>query len=266
MSAKKFAVLGHPIKHSLSPKIFECFKSATSVEAFTYEILDISQEEFNFSQFENYDGLNVTSPYKAQVLEYVDKISYEAQVLGAANVLKKNSENKFDAYNTDVYGFKNSFARSFNFGASRNQKILVLGSGGAAKSVFMALTQLGFENLCFKARSPTAFANFKIPVMEFDSSQIKPDIVINATTIGMGAAPAYKDFFKIDYSNVSLAYDLIYSPKETPFMKFAQDQGVSNTKNGEEMLILQAYETFRIWFPEVQFSVEDALQAVKGLI
>src|SRR5690606_15266749 len=89
MRTLKFAVLGHPIRHSLSPTLFSKFKSIFSLKEFSYEILNVEPQNLNFDLLSEYDGLNVTSPYKSQVLEFAKVKSQEVEILSAANVLKK---------------------------------------------------------------------------------------------------------------------------------------------------------------------------------
>lgn len=262
MRTLKFAVLGHPIRHSLSPTLFSKFKSIFSLKEFSYEILNVEPQNLNFDLLSEYDGLNVTSPYKSQVLEFAKVKSQEVEILSAANVLKKTRDEKFEAFNTDVYGFQESLKALLPF--DPQDKVLILGAGGAARAVCLALHQLGYKNLFFKARNQKAFDGFTISIQNDEQTQVTPDIVVNATTIGMnGENTGYQDFFNIDFSKAKLAYDLIYSPKETVFMKLSQEKGVSKVVTGEDMLILQAYKTLNIWFGDYEMSTDEILKRVK---
>jgi shikimate dehydrogenase len=241
---KKFAVLGYPVKHSLSPKIFNILKEHFALD-FSYELLEIKPENFlsSLETLKGFDGLNVTSPYKEKILEFCKSKSIEVETLRAANVLRKTPTDKFEAFNTDVYGFK----ESLKLCDVKNMKALVLGSSGAAKAAILGLNQLGVTDISVKARNYSSLKDLHIPFQEYVDQ--KPELVIQATTLGMGSVSDEDlNFFKIDYSKTQIAYDLIYSPKETSFMQVSKTAGVPFVMNGESMLIHQALKTFDLWF------------------
>lgn len=246
---KKFAVVGYPVSHSKSPAIFgflkDHFEFTGTENDFIYERLEISPEKFESSSelLLKYDGLNVTSPLKEEVLKLSIKKSPEVELLKASNVLKKY-KNKFEAHNTDVCGFKESL-EGHNVG---EMSALVLGSSGGARAAILGLHQMGVKDIFVKARDYTGYKNFDISVQPYKNQ--KAQIVVQATTIGMNGLknPNDKEFFDIDFSNTMIAYDLIYSPRETVFMKIAQENKVPVVMNGESMLALQALKSFEIWF------------------
>lgn len=246
---RKFAVVGYPVSHSKSPDIFNFLKDHFHFEGtendFTYEKLEISPENFEKSKdlLLKYDGLNVTSPLKEEVLELSLKKSPEVELLKAGNVVKKY-KNKFEAHNTDVYGFKESL-EGHNVG---DMSALVLGSSGGARAAILGLHQMGVKDIFVKARDYSGYKNFDIAVQKYNGQ--KAQIVVQATTIGMNGLKSPKDleFFNIDFSHTKIAYDLIYSPKQTEFMKIAEKNNVPVVMNGESMLVLQAFKTFEIWF------------------
>src|SRR5690606_20628134 len=218
---KKFGVLGYPAKHSKSPVIFTYLKNKFGLD-FNYHPLEISPDEFSQSldMLMSFDGLNVTSPYKKMILEYCEAHSPEVQQLRAANVLVK-SKMEFYAHNTDTYGFVESL-NEFNL---KGSSALVFGSSGGARATVLGLSQMGIEDITIKARRYDDLADLSFK--EFDINECRPNIVVNATTIGLQQDALNSDhleFFNVDYSNTELAYDLIYSPKETPFMKFAKEK------------------------------------------
>jgi shikimate dehydrogenase len=237
----KFAVLGHPVKHSLSPKIFSILKKEFSLN-FDYQILDILPEQLAQQKdlLLQYDGFNITAPYKEKILEFANELSGDAEQLKACNVFHRQG-NGFKAFNTDVFGFQKSFE---DFQLSLNSNILVLGNGGAARAVGLGLAQMGFQNVKFRTRSSWEPINFL------------PQAVIQASSLGMNGNWSEKDLTFFNFSDAALqrleiAYDLIYHPKETIFLEKIKNRvDAVKTKNGLDMLIYQALKTFEIWFDE----------------
>ncbi len=276
----KFAVLGYPIKHSKSPKIFnflkDYFEFTNSSSDFSYDFLEIAPEDFLKSTeiLKQYDGLNVTSPYKEKVLELsmlkFSKVSPEVEILKAANVLKK-SKDKFEAHNTDVYAFKESLENHH----VTEMSALVLGSSGGAKAAILGLYQMGIKDIFVKARDYSGFKKFDIPIQAYRDQ--KPNIVVQATTLGLANTSSNTssntsqgekdlDFFNIDYSNTKISYDLIYSPKKTPFMEISLKNKVPHVMNGESMLALQALKTFEIWFGHQGSKTSNVLEKLKEIL
>lgn len=257
---KKFAVLGYPAKQSKSPKIFSFLKEKFDLN-FDYETLEIKPDDFksSLSALQSYDGLNITSPYKNKILEITHKESPEVELLKAANVIKK-VDGRFEAFNTDVYGFKESL-KPFDL---MEESVLVMGSSGAARAAILGLYQMGLKDIYVKARNYKDLKTFDVPFQIYTNQ--KPQVVIQATTIGLNGNPDGEEFFNIDYSNVKLAYDLIYSPKETVFMKYAQKNNVEHILNGEDMLVLQALNTFDIWFGLTGEKRSNILESLKEIL
>ena len=264
---KKFAVVGYPVSHSKSPDIFNFFKEhfefAGTENDFTYDRLEISPQGFAKSKdlLLQYDGLNVTSPLKEEVLELSLKKSPEVELLKAGNVLKKY-KNKFEAHNTDVYGFKESLEGH----KVEEMSALVLGSSGGARAAILGLHQMGVKDIFVKARDYSGYKNFDISVQEYSGQ--KTQIVVQATTIGMNGLknPKDLDFFNIDFSDTQIAYDLIYSPKQTEFMKIAEKHNVPLVMNGESMLALQAMKSFEIWFGHQVVKSSAVLEKLKEIL
>lgn len=222
-----------------------------------FESEDIDAEYVNFeipevgdimkvvAENPNLAGLNVTIPYKEQVIPYMDEMDSEAALIGAVNVIKlirgKNGEIKLKGYNSDAMGFQNSIAPLL--GVKRN-RALILGTGGASKAIHRALINLGVEPT-FVSRTPgegkITYADLTPEVMEDNK------VIINCTPLGM-----YPDVDRcpdIPYDLLTqehLCYDLIYNPDMTTFMKKSRAAG-AEVKNGLEMLLLQAFESWNIW-------------------
>ncbi len=190
------------------------------------------------------------------------KVSPEVEILKAANVLKK-SKDKFEAHNTDVYAFKESLENHH----VTEMSALVLGSSGGAKAAILGLYQMGVKDIFVKARDYSGFKKFDIPVQDYRDQ--KPNIVVQATTLGLvNTSQGEKDldFFNIDYSNTKISYDLIYSPKKTPFMEISLKNKVPHVMNGESMLALQALKTFEIWFGHQGSKTSNVLEKLKEIL
>lgn len=264
---KKFAVVGYPVSHSKSPDIFnflkEHFEFSGTENDFTYDRVELSPQDFVKSKelLMQYDGFNVTSPLKEEVLELALKKSPEVELLRAGNVLKKY-KNKFEAHNTDVYGFKESLEGH----KVEEMSALVLGSSGGARAAILGLHQMGVKDIFVKARDYSGYKSFDIPIQEYAGQKI--EIVVQATTIGMNGLKNAKDldFFNIDFANTKIAYDLIYSPKHTEFMKIAEKNNVPTVMNGEAMLALQALKSFEIWFGHQVAKSSNVLEKLKEIL
>ena len=186
-------------------------------------------------------GFNVTIPYKEKIIQYLDAIDDEAQKIGAVNVVKITNDRKLIGYNTDFYGFSKSLESLLT---KNHQKALILGTGGASKAIFYALEQL---KIPYTIVSRTKNAT-NITYTEIDKKIIlEHQIIINATPLG--TFPNVNNCPDIPYNylnNNHLCYDLIYNPSESLFLKLAKEKGAL-TKNGLEMLQLQAEKSWEIW-------------------
>lgn len=240
----RFGLLGRNISYSFSKGHFtEKFKDSI-FEGYTYENFDIDDINYFTELIKNNPdlrGLNVTIPYKEAILPFLDKLSKKASVIGAVNTIKFTKSGKLKGYNTDYYGFKKSLEPLLQ---PHHTKALILGTGGAAKGVAFALDELGIlytfvsrenkeKTIRYDLLNETVFENHTI--------------IINTTPLG--TSPNTDNFPTIPYeffTEKHIAYDLIYNPAETVFLKKAKKHG-AQTKNGLEMLILQAEKAWRIW-------------------
>jgi len=238
-----YGLIGKNIGHSFSKKYFTDRFAQTGANDCIYENFDLAQiDDFNtiLTQHPNLRGLNVTIPYKETIIPYLDELSNKAQKIGAVNVIRlKNG--KLKGYNSDTYGFKKSLKPLLE---SHHKKALILGTGGAAKAVAFALQELDIPYAFASRKSGSnTIAYQHINATTFDNFQI----FINCTPLG--TAPNIKDCPDIPYEYFSekhLAYDLIYNPEETLFLKKAKKKG-AKTKNGWQMLVFQAEKAWRIW-------------------
>ena len=244
MHRKRFGLLGRNISYSFSKGYFTEKFSTENLTECSYENFDI-QDINDFPEIikanRDLKGLNVTIPYKETVMPFLDELSERATKIGAVNVIKITKEGKLKGYNSDYYGFKKALEPLL---LPHHKKALILGTGGASKGVAYALEELGIEHI-FVSRKPAENA--------IDYSQItaavfsENHIIINSTPLG--TSPKTDEFPDIPYhffTNSHIAFDLIYNPAETQFLKKAKAEGAI-VKNGMEMLVFQAEKAWEIW-------------------
>jgi shikimate dehydrogenase len=239
----QFGLIGYPLSHSFSKKYFtEKFHKEGSSDF--YELFPIrSIEEFPELLMSNpLNGLNVTIPYKEQVIRYLDELSPEALKAGAVNTIKiVNGKTK--GYNTDIYGFRNSLKP---FLEPQHQKALILGTGGASKAVAYAFDELGIDYYFVSRTKKQGLKCFAYD--ELNEYILKSFLlIVNCTPLGM--YPAVETEPSIPYQYLTerhFLYDLVYNPTETVFLKKGKEKG-SRVMNGMDMLVLQAERAWQIW-------------------
>ena len=243
-----YGLIGYPLSHSLSMSYFNRKFSSENIPAtyLNFEIEDIGELMEIFAQYPSLAGLNVTAPYKEQVIPYLTSLDESAQRVGAVNVIKvvrgkADNDFKLIGYNTDINAFRDSIKPLLT---DKHKSAMVLGTGGAAKAVNVALEQLGVK-VQFVSRKKSAQT---VTYEEITKAMVtKNKIIINATPLGKYPDEDKTPPFPFKFLNSThLCYDLIYNPEETLFMKEAAARGAS-TKNGLEMLLLQAFESYKIW-------------------
>ncbi len=239
---RTFGLIGFPLSHSFSVRYFEEKFSKENIRDAQYLNFPIeSIEDFPaLVDGQNLSGLNVTIPYKQQVIEYLDELDSIAEEIGAVNLIKfENGKRK--GYNTDVHGFRESLK---NLIGKHKPKALIIGTGGSSKAVSYALKELGIEFNFVSRRKTSEVFTFSDLNQEIISEHL---LIVNTTPLGM--FPNESDCAPIPYPFISPAhflFDLVYNPAETLFLKNGKAQGAS-VKNGYEMLVLQAEENWRIW-------------------
>lgn len=244
MPFTKFGLIGKNISYSFSKKYFTEKFALGNLEGYVYENFDVqSIEEFPKLITENPDlkGLNVTIPYKEEIIPYLSKLSKKATQIGAVNVIRFTKNGKLKGYNSDYYGFKKSLQTLLQ---PHHKKALILGTGGAAKAVAFALNELGILYTFVSREEKEGMIDYnRINATTFDNYHI----IINCTPLG--TSPNTKEFPPIPYNFFTekhIAFDLIYNPEETQFLKKAKKKGAI-TKNGYEMLVFQAEKAWKIW-------------------
>ncbi len=245
---QKYGLIGYPLKHSFSIGYFNEKFEAEKIDAqyVNFEIPNIN--EFMEVIEENPDlcGLNVTIPYKEQVIPFLDELDMDTAKIGAVNVIKiirqPKGKVKLVGYNSDIIGFTQSIEPLLK---PHHTKALVLGTGGASKAVYRGLVNLGIE--------PTFVSRTKKEETVLTYEELTPEVmdqnkvIVNCTPVGM--YPKVDVCPNIPYELVTpyhLLYDVLYNPNETLFMKKGEEQGAT-VKNGLEMLLLQAFNAWEIW-------------------
>ena len=247
---KTFGLIGFPLTHSFSQRYFSQKFTDENISAryLNFPISTIDDFIELFTHHPYLAGLNVTIPYKQQVIPYLDELDSAAKEIGAVNVIKIFWDRKTPrliGYNSDMVGFKNSLTPLLT---QEHKKAIILGTGGASKAVAEALKQLGIDFI-YVSRTPK-----KSEILTYD--QITANVlsectlIINTTPLGM--FPNSETCPDIPYDSLSpkhILYDLVYNPEETLFLNRAKAHG-AQVKNGLEMLHLQAEEAWHIWNEE----------------
>lgn len=242
---KRFAVIGDPIAHTLSPSIHN-YNFKLNAENYHYEALHVSPDALlnirDIAKEHALDGFNVTLPHKTAIIEYLDEISSAARDVGAVNTVSIVN-GSFIGYNTDVSGYQYALRETFKLPPQLN--VLILGGGGAAKAVHHVHHYLG-HNVTVAVRNPEKlndFSSLPFKAMYLNEVDMKHyDIVINATPIGL----AGEDVFKIlglstDLKDETIGIDLIYNG-QTLFLNY-----FTNKMDGLGMLVHQAMDAYTIW-------------------
>ena len=253
---KKFAVIGSPIDHSLSPKIHSIFAKELGIEI-TYEAIKVEPIHFDTSVNrlfdEGYAGLNVTLPLKELAFNYADELTEDSNLSGSVNTLWKE-DGTIHGDSTDGRGLVRDLQeKKINL---KNKEIVILGAGGAAKAIIPSLLRedpkrisIGNRTLAKAEELIESFSSSsknKINLFEMSENlNFKPDIIVNATSAGIKNENIElpRDLLSKDI----YVYDLSYSLEDTPFIKLVKSRGIEKYHDGIGMLIHQAALSFKIW-------------------
>lgn len=244
---KLFGLIGFPLTHSFSKKYFTEKFNREGIVGNAYELYpleNISMLDGLLTADPQIAGLNVTIPYKVAVLDHVDELDAAAAHIGAVNTLQisfNQGKRVVKGYNTDAYGFEASLTPLLE---AHHDRALILGDGGAAKAVKYVLQKL---NITYTAvvRKPQ---EGRLTYGDLNESLLEASTIIINTT-PLGTHPNISECPDIPYAFLTekhLAYDLVYNPEETEFLKRAKAKG-AKTKNGLDMLHLQAERAWDIW-------------------
>lgn len=255
------AVVANPIKHSISPFIHNSAFEATNTNgvylAWEVDEAELAETVANIRRYQMY-GINLSMPYKEQVIPYLDQLSEVACLIGAVNTVV-NREGTLIGYNTDGKGFFKSLP-SFKISKKR---LVLLGAGGAAKAILAQAILDGVSQISVFVRSSSMektrpylekiqnATGFRVDLFALEDVQnlqdsiTQADLLVNATSVGMdGSSQPIPT--SIVLPEKLLVADVIYQPFETPFLKWAKEQG-NQSINGLGMLLYQAAEAFELW-------------------
>ena len=255
------AVVANPIKHSISPFIHNSAFEATNTNgvylAWEVDAAELAETVANIRRYQMY-GINLSMPYKEQVIPYLDQLSEEACLIGGVNTVV-NREGTLIGYNTDGKGFFKSLP---SFKISR-KRVVLLGAGGAAKAILAQAILDGVSQISVFVRSSSMektrpylekiqnATGFRVDlfaledIQELQDSITQADLLVNATSVGMDGSSQPIPTSIVLPEKLMVA-DVIYQPFETPFLKWAKEQG-NQSINGLGMLLYQAAEAFELW-------------------
>lgn len=244
---RKFGLIGYPLSHSFSKKYFTDKFEKEGLNDAKYELYPIASiEELPSLLKDNPQlvGLNVTIPYKQQVMAFLDEIDEKAKAIGAVNAIRIEN-GKLKGYNTDYHGFKDSLLK-FHGGRNLPTKALVLGTGGASKAVVAVLKDQDIEfQLVSRSSSNTNLSYDDLNTQYSILNTAK--LIVNTTPLG--TYPDTEKLPDLPYEQLThehALYDLVYNPLKTAFMQ----KGIESNcwvKNGLEMLHGQAEKAWEIW-------------------
>ncbi len=246
---KRYLVIGNPIKHSLSPELHNYWikknniigiydKKELKINDIQKVILKLRNKELN--------GINITVPFKKEIIPFLDLLSEEAKNTQSVNTINIE-DNKLVGHNTDIKGFELSIKETrFDI---KNKDIFIIGAGGVVSSIICALKKFHVSKIYVCNRTKEKAENLKslfkdIKIIDWGEVP-KFDVVINATSLGLQE----NDNIELDFSKIKgnkLFYDIIYNPKETNFLKFGKNLG-NKIQNGQLMFIYQAQAAFELW-------------------
>tara|TARA_R110002049_G_scaffold285775_5_gene467321 strand:+ start:2066 stop:2830 length:765 start_codon:yes stop_codon:yes gene_type:complete len=241
----KLGLLGKNIAYSFSKAYFKKKFEDENIKDTTYENFDIESINLFPSIIKNtkyLKGLNVTIPYKEEVVPFLDKVNKKAKAIGAVNTIKVTKKGELVGYNTDYYGFKKSLEPLLK---PHHKKALILGTGGASKAIAYSLKKLGisYHYVSRKQSKNVSYTYESLSERIVEAHQI----IINCTPLG--TFPNVDDCPNIPYSGITnhhILFDLIYNPEETKFLQLGKQQNAV-TANGLNMLKLQAEKSWSIW-------------------
>ena len=262
---KKFLVIGNPIEHSLSPELHNFWIKKNNIKAIYEKKLIKSEnlpEIIEMIKNNNLNGINVTVPFKSEIINFLDELSEEAKLTKSVNTIY-TLENKVIGHNTDIGGFELAI-RHCKFDINK-KRIIILGAGGVVSSVIVALKKMGVEKIYLTNRTYKNAEKIKNSYPDIDLIEwgkiIEVDMIINATSVGL------KNNENIDldikkFGTNKFFYDVIYNPKMTNFLKRAKENN-NRIENGKMMFIYQAHQAFAVWhkiFPEISEEVTNLIE------
>lgn len=244
-------VLGERLSHSLSPDINQYLMKEEQIQG-SYHVLEMEKQDVpkvpELMRMLNIRGLNVTIPYKEDMMKYVDEISNPAREIGALNTICLK-DGKTYGYNTDYIGILRMFRQ--NGVELQDKEVQILGNGGAARAVIVAFHDAGAKKITVAGRRKGALQELQtdFPYIQTVSYEEigRGDIIVNTTPVGMYPKTGVSVVGKEVIQKFHVAADIVYNPLETEFLKIAKEEGLQIV-TGLRMLIDQAIGSHEIWF------------------
>ncbi len=262
-TTRLMGVIGNPIEHSISPQLHNTINTLLNVDAvyvpFKVEKDDLENAVKGIKAL-NLVGVNVTVPYKKEIIKFLDDKTKEALLMGAVNTVK-NIDGRLYGYNTDAEGFSRSFKEEAGTGF-KGKKVVIIGAGGAARAIAVKIAIEGAEKISIVNRTVSKAQDIAEIISNNYGTEVicygpkdagfkedfhKGDIIINTTSAGMfpnvDESPVGKGFV---FSENQIVYDVIYNPSKTKFLKKAEKSGCK-VINGLGMLFYQGISAYEIW-------------------
>lgn len=256
MIKKKYGIIGKPLSHSLSPILHKFWFKKNKLKA-DYFLIEVEKhqikEVIDKIRAKELDGINVTIPYKQDVIPHIDLLINDAKETSSVNTIYLNNENKVVGDNTDVYGFERSFINKLNTENILSKNFLILGAGGVTSSLAYALEKKKIKKIFISNRTLIKAQNIKkkfkfieiIPWERVFEESIKMDVIINSTSLGMNNSPNFQNVFK-NFKSDLVYFDVVYNPLETKMLKNFKTNKIK-TFNGLEMFLFQGQKSFSLW-------------------
>ncbi|MCA1009751.1 shikimate dehydrogenase [Halobacillus halophilus] len=276
----RLGLIGHPVGHSLSPWIHERLMEHEGLEG-TYELFDIEPDTFDQQIHElknrGLDGFNITVPYKEKIIPYLDEVDSSARELGAVNTVK-NTARGWVGYNTDGIGFAVSVRNRYPELFFNEQRVLIIGSGGASRGIYHALLEAGLSRIDIANRTiekaeeviKSASSNNESKALSLDkaSEQLNDyGLIVQTTVVGMSPSEHTTIIPLHNLQEGTVVSDIVYRPLETRFLQEARTRG-AKLHFGHEMLLQQAVYAFHIWTdtnPDASLLLEGFEKKLKGV-
>lgn len=254
----RFGVIGNPVGHSLSPLIQTHWIRKAGLSA-SYEAINLQEKELpafiRSAYSKGFCGLNVTAPFKAAVIPFLDQASEEVEKIGAANTIYIDDRGHIQGFNTDIGGFRRALLEAMPASGLTGASAVVLGSGGAAAAVLTALKGLDLERIVLCSRNRVTAGQLQkqtgrlVQLSDWPARSQNLDqaaLLVNATPAGMRGVSEL-DLDLAGLKDGALVVDLVYAPFETTFLRAARAKG-HRVQNGFPMLVHQAALSFQRWF------------------
>ncbi len=266
-----FGIIGNPVSHSLSPILHNYWFKKYNISA-EYKLYEVQENEIKNIikdlKERKINGINVTLPYKNIIIPHLSRTINDAKDTHSVNTIFMDSEGSLIGENTDVYGFQAGYLQTLS-GVSSNKKALIIGAGGVAPSIILALKKSNINEISLINRTyeKSLFLKKKFPSIHiarwenFEKEIRKFDIIINATSLGLKKGMDFDVKFE-NFKDNLIYIDTIYNPKQTKMIKFFRSKNIQ-TSNGLDMLIYQGQKSFYIWNkinPEVDNELINLLE------